>query len=148
MIMLPNRVAQAKLLQRAAHVAEGLGEHELDRILAMMGQSLTSTVLSLTAARDEPLSKTLGAIVAKISELTQEALLQTSPLILPLCELLSLRADGMARHLVKRMYSSLAEVATVARAPTPEPSGVLLRAGLCLQMVNTGVAQASETAEG
>ena len=76
-----------------------------------------------------------------ISSLIQDALLTTSPLLVPLCELLSLRPDGMAKHMVTKLYAALLEMAHAARVPTSQPSGMLLRAGLCLHMVTSGVHQ-------
>jgi len=60
---------------------------------------------------------------------------------MPLCQLLGLRADGMAKHLVARLYAALLSLAKATLEPSAPASGLLVRAGLCLQMVSTGVAQ-------
>ncbi|KAL1495802.1 hypothetical protein AB1Y20_016663 [Prymnesium parvum] len=130
----------AALLPRAARVAEALGEAEMERQLRTLGEQVAAAVLGLTDGSGA-VGKRLASVEAAICAHTQEALLRTAPLLLPLCELLGLRPDGMAKHLVKRLYAAILDVARVARLPTPQPEGMLLRAGLCLQMVSSGVAQ-------
>lgn len=141
---LHELVPHAKLQQRASRVAEALGERELDRQLQAAQDAIMNAVVTLQATNEAasvPILEQVQAVEARITSLVREALVRTSPLVVPLCELLSLRPDGMAKHLVKRLYSGLLDVSRVARQPTQQPSGMILRAGLCLQMVGTGVAQ-------
>uniref|UniRef100_A0A7S4BEI0 Vacuolar protein sorting-associated protein 51 homolog n=1 Tax=Chrysotila carterae TaxID=13221 RepID=A0A7S4BEI0_CHRCT len=57
------------------------------------------------------------------------------------CEMINLRADSMAKHLVNGMYNALQAMARAATAPSSSARDVLLRAGLCMHMAAAGVAQ-------
>ena len=48
----------------------------------------------------------------------EDALASVTPLLSPLCNLLALRADGMAKHLVARLQAALADVTRAALEPT------------------------------
>jgi len=135
-------VPHAKLKQRASHMAEDLGKRELDRQLRVLQSELSATVVALQGDDLGPsLNEMLQGVAERLSSLTQSTLVRTAPLLVPLGEVLSIRPDSMARHMVVRLHASLVEMAHVARQPTCQPSDMLLRAGLCLHMVGSGVAQ-------
>ena len=139
-------VPQAKLMQRATRAAEQLAKRSMDTQLGALQQKLVALVTELVAvdAADaaSALQAQLQAAGNAVAAHVRDALATTAPLLVPLCELLNLRADGMAKHLVGRLYVALLNVAKEATLETTsDASGVLMRAGLCLQMVSTGVPQ-------
>ena len=147
-------IPQAKLMQRATRAAEQLAKRSIDTQLGTLQSRLSEQVLSLRGVGDAgdggasagatasaSLQEQLHASGNAIAAHVREALSATSPLLVPLCELLGLRAEGMAKHLVVKLYAALLSIARTSLEPTSVASGVLVRAGLCLQMVATGVAQ-------
>ena len=129
-------------MQRATRAAEQLAKRAMDEQLQKLQEELVSRVdalkgFDLTPTLQEQLMATGNAIAASV----RDALASTAPLLVPLCDLLSLRADGMAKHLVSRLYSALLCLAKATLGPTSQPAGVLVRAGLCLHMVSSGIAQ-------
>ena len=139
---LHGLVPQAKLLQRATRAAETLAKRAMDAQLTTLQEQLGAQVAEMHGAEHGPsLQEQLARAGAAIAEHVRDSLAATAPLLVPLCELLSLRADGMAKHLVARLYTALLSVGKAALEPSARADGVLVRAGLCLQMVSTGVAQ-------
>jgi len=135
-------VPQAKLMQRATRAAETLAKRAMDIQLQLLQERLASLVSQASGAEfGAALQEQLNAMGNAIAENVRDALSSTAPLIVPLCELLGLRADGMAKHLVARLYASLSSLSTAALEPTSGVGTVLARAGICLHMVATGVTQ-------
>jgi len=135
-------VPQAKLMQRATRAAEHLAKRAMDAQLQALQDQLAAQVKQMQGAEQghalhEQLNSAGNAIAANV----RDALSATAPLLVPLCELLNLRADGMAKHLVARLYTALLGLTKAALEPSSHVEGVLVRAGFCLQMVSTGVAQ-------
>lgn len=136
-------VPQAKLLQQVTRVAEQLAKRAMDQQLQFLQQQLGEQVAALESA--EPPAKGLQELLlatgSAIAAHVQKALAATAPLLVPVCELLKIRADGLAQHLVTRLAISLTEIARAALRTAADASGVVVRAGLCLYMVSTGVTQ-------
>ena len=153
---LDGLVPQAKLLPRATRMAEQMAKGAIDerlqtlqtQLVALATDGLQTTAAGAAAAgatggggagsSDEEPAARLAAAVGALSSLVQTALDEALPLLLPLSELLGLRADGTAKHLVTRLQTALAEVATSALAPSADAAGVLLRAGLCARLAAPG----------
>ena len=143
---LHQLLPQAKLMQRATRAAEQLAKRAMDAEVTALEQRLTSQVGALLgfeadAAAADAMHEQLRLAGSEITAHVRDALSATAPLIVPLCELLGLRADGMAKHLVTRLYGAVRAIPAAALAPTALASGVLVRAGLCLHMVSAGVLQ-------
>ena len=134
---LHTLVPDAKLLQRASRAAELLAKRSIDTQLGRLQQNLADVVAGMEGALHDELHAAGGAVAVHV----RDALAAASPLLVPLCELLGLRADGMAKHLVARLHTALLSIAKAALEPTEQPRGALARAGLCLHMVSTGVPQ-------
>lgn len=138
---------QANVLGRANQIAEGLAQRAVDTQLDILQNRLGCVVKQLAAPTDdgaansEQLQEQLQGAAATVVACVQDALHDSAPLIVPLCELLNLRADGMAKHLIAGLHSSLHDVARTALEPAPHVRGVLLCAGLCLHMASSGVSQ-------
>lgn len=141
---LHQLVPQAKLEQRAVHAAEHLAKRSVDAQLQSLQSELAALVTEFHAART-PAGASLQGILqktgARVAGLVQDSLSRTAPLVVPLCKLLGLRADGMATYLVARLYCALHSVASITLEPCADPAGMLVRAGMCLGMASTAVPQ-------
>ena len=114
----------------------------MDSIFSQLGTELAELVRGLGGqAAGGSLQRQLHAATEAIASAVQAALVASSPLLIPLCQLLSLRADAMAKHLVTRLHAAVLGVARVPLAPDAAASAVLVRAGLCLEMAAVGVPQ-------
>ena len=94
-------------LQRATRAAEQLAKRAMDAEVTALEQRLTSQVGALLgfeadAAAADAMHEQLRLAGSEITAHVRDALSATAPLIV-LCELLGLRADGMAKHLVTRL---------------------------------------------
>ena len=137
---LHELVPNAKLMQRATRAAEALAKRSMDDELGRLHEGLAALVGTLREAGGS-LPTQLSEAGAQMARLVQEALSSVAPLLVPLCGLLGLRADGMAKHLVSKLYAAILSVAKACDEPTPDAGTVLVRAGFCLQMVAVGVPQ-------
>jgi len=144
---LHELIPQAKLMQRATRAAEQLAKHSMDAQLSALQERLAAQVSELQGTEGSrtqsgpALQEQLHAAGNAIANHVRDSLAASSPLLVPLCQLLGLRADGMAKHLVARLYTALLSLAKASLEPSAPAGGLLVRAGLCLQMVSTGVAQ-------
>ena len=139
----------AKLMHRATRAAEQLAKRSVEERLQALQATLVEQVAALTGSETGG-----GATAAMLHAEAQEAgsavadqvsgvLTDTAPLLVPLCQLLGLRTEVMAKYMVVRLYGSLLAIATSALKPTARASGVLVRAGLCLHMASHGVTKVS-----
>lgn len=151
---LHDAAPHAKLLQRVTRAAESLAKRAIDQLAGGLQSKLAAVVAKLIApaAADsdagvrptespQQMQSELRAAAAAVTDAVRAALADAAPLIVPLCELLAIRADEMARHLVASLHAALKDMAHVVVAPSKEPRGVLLSAGLCMFMSSAGVAQ-------
>ena len=139
---LHELVPQAKLMQRATRAAETLAKRAMDVELQSLQDRLAESVAGTHGSgTSSTLQEQLHAASSGIALHVRDALASTAPLIVPLCDLLSLRPDGMAKHLVTRLNTAILSMAKISLQPTSHIDSVLARAGLCLHMVSTGVAQ-------
>ena len=135
-------VPQAKIVQRATRAAETLAKRAMDTLLQQLQDKLSAQVRDMQGATNSAsLQEQLHEAGMAISAHVLDALTATAPLLVPMCKLLNLRADGMAKHLVGRLYAALLGLAKTARESRATADSVLVRAGLCLHMVAQGVAQ-------
>lgn len=136
-------VPHAKLVQRASRAAERLAKSSMDLQVQALQQRLAACIEELRGADaygpPGALQEQVHAAVAAIASHVLDAVSASGPLLVPLCELLGLRADSMAMYLVSQLHTALFYVGRTALHPTSRATGLLVRAGLCLQMASTGV---------
>jgi len=141
----------SRLLLKVTKSAEALAKSAIDTQLELLTSRLSITVTELSSAADgdgsrhdaaaERVHAALHSSVSLVSAHVQSALSETAPLLVPLCDLLNLRANGMAKHLVDGLFASLQALSRFALEPVLSGRAVLLRAGLCMHMASAGVAQ-------
>eukprot|EP00908_Phaeocystis_cordata_P021444 Transcript_3797.p1 GENE.Transcript_3797~~Transcript_3797.p1 ORF type:complete len:780 (-),score=452.24 Transcript_3797:188-2527(-) len=144
---LHELVPQARLQQKASRLAEQLAKRAVDAQMQQLTQALAALAEQLTgdAGAPEALAGALQAAGAAVSARVKEALAVTTPLLAPVAELLGLRADGLAKHLVGRLQSAVLELASACLRPCADAACALLRAGLCSQLAAEGVAHLQAT---
>jgi len=145
----------AKLAQRITRACEALAKKAIEVQMSGLKQRLGGAIASLvdktgqpgadTAEEGSSLQAELRAAAGAVSEGVREGLEAVAPLLEPMCELLRLRADGMALHLVGHLRGAVQAVLSTALQPRTEPRAVLLCAGLCLHMAAVGVAEVPAT---
>jgi hypothetical protein len=146
---LHEALPEAKVVPTATRACEALAKRAMEARMAALGDDLTAAVGKLVGHGDGGTggvsNPEIRAAADGIAAAAGAAVEAVSPLLGPMCELLRLRADGFAVHLVDSLRSAVLSVMSAASQPRSEPSAVLLSAGVCLQMATSGAAKLPDT---
>jgi len=137
-------VPGAQIMQRATRAAEYLAKRAIDVQLESLQNRIAAHVAALrnfSSMQQHPQREL--ATDKEIAIQVRDALSAVAPLLTPLAELLPVRADSIAKHLIAKLYHAVRGVAVAALKSTADARCVLARAKLCYTMVSTGLPQVS-----
>lgn len=144
---LDQLVPRARIAPRAVRVAEQLAKRAIFRQLQSLQVQLTELSDGLPESNSAGLPCSLQHLLCTAEAAAvmhvQDTLDAAAPLLLPLCELLGIRAEGMARYLVTRLHVAVQSMAHIRIKAASDATGMLARAGLFLKLVYRGVPQVS-----
>lgn len=146
---LHEALPEAKVVPCATRACEGLAKRAIEDRMAALREELSGAVGNLVGEGDGaagalPDSELRGA-GEHIAAAVGAAVEAVTPLLAPMCELLRLRADGVAVHLTDQLHAAVVAVLDAASQPQTEPRAVLRSAGVCLQMAAGGAALVPDT---
>ena len=133
---------------QVSQIALGLARRSMDKQLGILHDRLGGVIRQLVApigdeaANSQKLQERVKAAALEVVACVRDVLHNSAPLVVPLTELLNMRADGMTRHLIDGLHSALRDVSRSGLVqPSLHPRGVLLCAGFYLRMAYSGISQ-------